>query len=298
MKRFEGIFTVMVTAYTADGGIDRAAMAEMAGHLIEGGVHGLVVLGSNGECPYLAYSLQRTAIDVVVQAAARQVPVIVGINERGTEPALEMARYAQAAGAHGLLVALPLFYPLELDAVHKHYQTICSAVDLPVLFYNFPSHSHLYLTPEQIASLAKIGNLVGAKETILDINEVQGLVEATDDDFSVFTGMCLNLTQAMQVGACGAICPLPNIMPQKAVQLYEALALGDMEAAAPLQNAFNVIAAFTVGSPTPQALIKEALRLLGHPIRADVKPPLPQLTTVQAELARSTLAAAGLLDAC
>jgi 4-hydroxy-tetrahydrodipicolinate synthase len=297
MKRFEGIFTVMVTAYTADGGIDRAAMAEMAGHLIEGGVHGLVVLGSNGECPYLAHSLQRAAIDVVVQTAGRQVPVVVGINERGTEPALEMARYAQAAGAHGLLVALPLFYPLELDAVRRHYQTICSAVDLPVLFYNIPSHSHLYLTPEQIASLAEIDNLVGAKETILDINEVQGLVEATDDDFSVFTGMCLNLTQAMQVGACGAICPLPNIIPRKAVQLYEALALGDMEAAAPLQSAFHAIAVFISGSPTPQALIKEALRLLGHPIRTDVKPPLPQLTTAQAELVRSTLAAAGLLDA-
>jgi dihydrodipicolinate synthase/N-acetylneuraminate lyase len=298
MKRFEGIFTVMVTAYAPDGGIDSAAMAEMAAHLIEGGVHGLVVLGSNGECPYLAPNLQRAAVDTVVQAAGGKVPIIVGINERGTEPALEMARYAQAAGAHGLLVALPLFYPLELDAVRSHYQTICSAVDLPVLFYNIPSHSNLYLTPEQIASLAEIRNLVGAKETILNINEVQRLVEATDDDFSVFTGMCLNLTQAMQVGACGAICPLPNIMPQKAVQLYEALALGDMEAAVPLQNAFNALAVFIVGSPTPQALIKEALRLLGHPIRTDVKPPLPQLTAAQAELVRSTLVAAGLLDGC
>lgn len=298
MKRFEGIFTVMVTAYAPDGGIDRAAMAEMAGHLIEGGVHGLVVLGSNGECPYLAHNLQRAAIDAVVEAAGRAVPVVVGINERGTEPAVEMARYAQAAGAHGLLVALPLFYPLELDAVHNHYQTICSAVDLPVLFYNFPSHSHLHLTPEQIASLAEIGNLVGAKETILDINEAQGLVDATDDDFCVFSGMCLNLTEAMQVGACGAICPLPNIMPQKAVQLYEALALGDVEAAVPLQNAFYAIAPLIGGSPTPHALIKEALRLLGHPIRTDVKPPLPQLTAAQAELVRSTLTAAGLLDGC
>ena len=297
MKRFQGIFTVMVTAYTPDGGIDRAAMAGMAGHLIEGGVHGLVVLGSNGECPYLAHSLQQAAIDTVVQAAGGEVPVVVGINERGTEPAVEMARYAQAAGADGLLVALPLFYPLELDAVHKHYQTICSAVDLPVLFYSFPTHSHLYLTPEQIASLAEIDNLVGAKETILDINEVRGLVEATDKDFCVFTGMCLNLTEAMQVGACGAICPLPNIMPQKAVRLYEALAAGDMAAAVPLQNAFYAIAALIGGSPTPHALIKEALRLLGHPIRTDVKPPLPQLTTAQAELVRSTLAAAGLLDA-
>ena len=67
---------------------------------------------------------------------------------------------------------------------------------------------------------------------------------------------------------------------------------------APLQNAFYAIGALITGSPTPHALIKEALRLLGHPVRTDVKPPLPQLTTAQGDLVRSTLAAAGLLDAC
>jgi 4-hydroxy-tetrahydrodipicolinate synthase len=295
MKKFEGIFTVLVTAYDEAGQIDRLAMAELTRYQIESGVHGLVVLGSNGECPYLTHDLQKAAIDVVIEAGAKSLPVIVGINERGTEAALEMARYAQKAGADGLLLALPVFYPLDEEAAYRHYETVCKEVGLPVLFYNFPSHSHLLLSPEQIARIGKIKNVVGAKETIFKTAEIKALVDAADEDFSVFTGICLNLTKTMGVGVCGAICPLPNVIPQATVRLYEALKAGDMETAAPLQAEVNKLLPLVGGSPTPHAVMKEALRLLGHPIRTAVKPPLAPLTPEQAAMVKNTLTEAGLI---
>ncbi len=296
MKKFQGIFTVMVTVYDDEGGIDRRGMAAMTRYLIDSGVHGLVVLGSNGECPYLTHELQKAAIDAVVDECRGAIPVIVGINERGTEATIRMAEYAKSTGASGLLVALPVFYPLEEDAVYAHYAALCDAVDIPVLYYNFPTHSHLVLSPRQIARIARIPNIIGAKETIFDVDEVKALVDATDDDFCAFTGMCLNLTQTMGVGACGAICPLPNVMPQKAVLLYEALRDGDDEMAAPLQADFYALGPLLAGSPTPHALVKEAMRLLGHEISTAVKSPLPQLSTQQADHVRNTLVGAGLLD--
>jgi dihydrodipicolinate synthase/N-acetylneuraminate lyase len=295
MKKFQGIFTVMVTAYDESGGIDRTAMAEMTDFQIKSGVHGLVVLGSNGECPYLTHDLQKSVIDSVIETSAGALPVIVGINERGTDAALAMARYAKNAGADGLLLALPVFYPLDEADVYRHYETICDQVDTPVLYYNFPSHSHLVLSPEQIARIAGIGNVVGAKETIFKTSEVKGLVDAAGDDFSVFTGICVNLTKTMGVGACGAICPLPNVAPRTAVRLYEALKAGEFEKAVPLQAEINQLLPLISGAPAPHALMKEALRLLGHPIRVDVKPPLSPLTPEQAELVKKTLTAAGLL---
>lgn len=296
MKKFQGIFTVMMTAYGADGGIDMRGMAAMTRYLVDSGVHGLVVLGSNGECPYLTHGLQKAVIDAVVAECQSRIPVIVGINERGTEDAIAMARYARSAGADGALAALHLFYPLDEDAVFAHYEKLCEAVDIPFLYYNFPGNSHLLLTPEQIARIASIPNVVGAKETIFDVDEVRALVDATDDDFSVFTGMCLNLTQTMEVGACGAICPLPNVMPHKAVLLYESLSEGNREIAAPLQADFYTVGPLIAGSPTPHALIKEAMRQLGHDIRVEVKSPLPQLTPQQVSHVHNTLVAAGLLD--
>ncbi len=296
MKRFKGIFAVMLTLYDEDGGIDRRAMESLTHYLVDSGVHGLVVLGSNGECPYLPRDLQREAVEVVVKSCAGRIPVIVGINERGTEPSLEMARYAESVGADGLLVALHLFYPLDEKEVYYHYQKICSSVGLPVLFYNYPSNTGLKLSPRSIAKLAEIEGLVGAKETIFDLEEVKELVELTGDDFCVFTGMTLNLAPTMAVGACGAICPLPNFIPRKTVELYQAAVSGDRERAEVLQNEVLACAPLIASTLTPHAMQKEALRLLGHPVKTKVMSPLPQLTEEQAELVRETMKKLGLID--
>ncbi len=296
MKRFEGIFTVLPTFYDKTGGIDCLAMERLTRYQIDSGVQGLVVLGSNGECPYLTHELQRSALEVVIKTCGGALPVIVGINERGTEAALQMAHQARKAGAAGLLLALPLFYPLDEEAVFRHYEAVSDQVDLPLLYYNFPSHSHLVLSPEQIARMAQMKNVVGAKETIFKTSEIKALVDASDEDFSVFTGTCLNLTKTMGVGVCGAICPLPNVVPRTAVRLYEALRARDAEKAAPLQAEINKLMPLLGGSPAPHALMKEALRLLGQQVRVDVKPPLPQLTPEQAVLVKETLIQAGLLE--
>ena len=294
MKKFEGINTVLVTAYDEAGNIDRDAMTEITNFQINSGVHGLVVLGSNGECPYLTHDLQKTVIDIVIKSCQGKLPVIVGINERSTDAALEMAAYAKNAGADGLLVALHVFYPIEEQDVYRHYETICDQVDIPVLYYNFPSNTHLIFTPEQIATISRINKVVGAKETIFKTAEIKALVDATPDDFSVLTGICFNLTKTMGFGVCGAICLLPNLVPLMAVQLYEALKAGDLEKAAPLQDKINKLIPI-MSTPAPHAMIKEAMRLLGQPVRAMVKPPLPQLTKDQAVLVKNTLIDAGLL---
>jgi len=295
MKMFEGIFAVMLSAYDDHGNVDREAMRYMTDRLIGAGVHGLVVLGSNGECPYLTHHHQKDLIDTVVEDCGKRVPVIVGVNERGVEPALEMAEYAQNAGADGLLLALPLFYKLEEDSVYEFYQKVCGGVSLPVLYYNYPSNTGLALAPESIARIAGIENVVGAKETIFEVDEVRELVEATGDDFCVFTGMTFNLQATMAVGACGAICSLPNIIPEKTVELYEACKSGDPERSITLQNEIYPFAPLLATSPTPHAMQKEALRLLGHPINTSVKSPLPQLTEEQARTVKETLENLGLL---
>lgn len=295
MKRFEGIFAVMLTLYDDLGNIGREAMREMTDYLVEAGVHGLVVLGSNGENPYLTHHHQKDAIDTVVAACGQRIPVIVGVNKRGTEPAADMAQYAEGSGADGILLALHRFYNLDEDAVYGFYEDVCGSIELPVLFYNFPSNTNLVLSPEGIAHIANIDNLVGAKETIFDVDEVRCLVEVTDEDFCVFTGMTFNLVDTMAVGACGAICPVPNFIPRKTVELYDACRDGDAEKADALQKEVYALAPLIASTPTPHAMQKEALRLLGHPVKPHVKSPLPHLTDAQAKLVRETLETAGMI---
>lgn len=296
MKRFEGIFAVMLTAFDEEGEIDLRAMRHMTNFLVESGVHGLVVLGSNGECPYISNRNRKNAVDFVVDACAGRVPVIVGINARGLDPALDMAVYAEEAGADGLLVALHRFYPLDEEAVLDFYRRLAEGTSLPILYYNFPTHTGLELSPQAIARIAsEVPSMVGAKETVFDVEEVRQLVEAAGEDFCVFTGMSFNLLPTMERGACGAICPLPNFVPRLVLDLYEACRDGDRERAEALQNEVYTYAPLLASSPTPHAMQKEALRLLGHPINPAVKSPLPQLTPEQAAAVREFLASKGMV---
>ncbi|MDI6873913.1 dihydrodipicolinate synthase family protein [Candidatus Solincola sp.] len=296
MKRFEGIFTVMLTAFDDHGEIDFRAMRHMTEYLVKSGVHGLVVLGSNGECPYIDHRNRKNAVDAVVEACAGRVPVIVGINSRGVDPALDMARYAEGSGADGLLVALHRFYPLDEEEVLDFYRRLAEGTRLPILYYNFPTHTGLALSPQSIARIAaEIPSVVGAKETIFDVEEVGELVKAAGEDFCVFTGMSFNLMATMERGACGAICPLPNFVPRLVLDLYEACQSGDHEKAEVLQNEVYTYAPLLASSPTPHAMQKEALRLMGHPINPTVKSPLPQLTPEQAAMVRDFLASKGMI---
>lgn len=289
MKRFQGIFAVLLTFFDGTGGIDRTAMEHMTDFLIDNGVHGLLVLGSNGECPYLTREQQRDAVEIVVKASAGRVPVIVGVNERGTEPTLEVARYAEELGANGLLAALHVFYQLDERDIYEHYETLCAATSLPVLYYNFPANSGLRLSPRSIARIAEIDGIVGAKMTISEVDQMGELAHLAGEDFCCFSGSTFNLVEAMAAGACGAFCPIPNFAPALVVEMYEAMASGDLERADALQARVSAYAPL-MSFPAPHAVEKEALRMLGHPVGTAVKPPLPQLTPEQAEQVRTTLA--------
>ncbi len=296
MKRFEGIFAVMLTAFDEHWEVDFRAMRHMTEYLVGSGVHGLVVLGSNGECPYIGHFKRKNAVDLVVEACAGRVPVIVGINARGLDPALDMAAYAEGAGADGLLVALHRFYPLDEEAVLDFYRRLAEGTRLPILYYNFPTHTGSALSPRSIARIAsEVPSVVGAKETIFDVEEVGELVSSAGEDFCVFTGMSFNLMATMERGACGAICPLPNFAPRLVLDLYEACRAGDREKAEALQSEVYSYAPLLASSPTPHAMQKEALRLMGHPIHPRVMSPLPQLSPDQAKTVREFLSSKGLI---
>ncbi|UCD57041.1 MAG: dihydrodipicolinate synthase family protein [Candidatus Hydrogenedentota bacterium] len=294
METLEGIFVVMMSAL-ADEVVDERAMRHMVDHFIDEGVHGLVVLGSNGECPYLSDEEKRQLIDIVVEQANGRVSVVAGTGYTGTDQTIALTKYARDAGADAAMIALPIYYQLSFEDVKRHFTRISSEVGFPILYYNFPDATRLKLSPAEIADLAEIEQIVGAKETILDIDEVGELVELVKKKpFSVFSGTALNLAAAMERGACGAIGVLPNLIPKQAVEFYDAIKSGDAKKTSELQSFIFKFMPLMTASPAPHAIMKEALRQLGHPISPAVKDPLPPLTDEKKELVSRVLADAGL----
>lgn len=296
MAKFEGVFPVVPTPLTPQGTLDEAGYRHLISTLTDAGVHGVTSLGSNGECVYLTPRERLRAMEVASEARTRGARLIVGAGSFGTDEAAEMCRHAREVGADAAMVALPLYYPLDLEAVKRHYAGVSQRGELPVLYYNVPDLTHLKLAPAQVAEVLRIPGVEGAKESILNLREIEELIRLAPDR-SILTGSCMTLQEALKAGGAGVICPIPCLDPKLVLDYYAALKAGKAEEARALRNRVLSLMPLMAMSRSPQALLKEALRLLGHPITSRVKEPLPQLQPGESEKVRAMLQKLGYVEA-
>lgn len=205
--RWTGVIPPVVTPLTADGEIDRPSLERVVGHLLDGGVSGLFVLGSSGETAYLTPGRQDEVIEVITSACAGQVPVLVGAIETTTDRAIERARAAEGLGADAVVATAPFYtrtHPTEID---RHFRDIAAALDLPVLAYDVPVCVHSKLDPELLLPLAADGVLAGVKDSSGDDGSFRRLAIGARElpEFSVLTGHELVVDAMMLAGADGSV---------------------------------------------------------------------------------------------
>jgi 4-hydroxy-tetrahydrodipicolinate synthase len=295
MSKFEGIYPAMITPLNEQLEIDEDGLRHEVDFLIEKHVHGLVVLGSSGEFPYLTIGEKKRIIDIAVEQTNGRVPIIVCTSSMGTDEVILLSKYAEDRGADGLLINLPIYFPLTDDDVFNHYKAISKAVDLPILLYDFPLVTHWEMSPELISKLSRIENVIGIKVTGSVEKAEQIIKIKKKEPFYVFTGISFVLLQVLKVGGAGVICIIPCIVPEDVVTIYKSYRAGEMENASRFQSKIVPLVSI-VAAPVQSPLIKEALRQLGHPILPYVKSPLPQITDEQKDIVRKTLIDYGLIN--
>jgi dihydrodipicolinate synthase/N-acetylneuraminate lyase len=317
----QGVFGIVPTPLNRDASLDEPGLRHLIQHCRESGLHAAVVLGSNGEYPYFNFAEKERIIAVAGQAA-EGFPLVAGVSAYGTDEAVALTRQARACGCAAVLAALPLYYRLDLAAVQDHYRALVREGGLPVLFYYWPEVTGQDLSPDEIAQIAEIEGVVGAKLSVLNRSFLKRVIQLTRTQlWRVFTGTTFLLHYALRRGAAGVLCPLPLIAPHETMTLYRLMAAGEFEQADKIQDhllgalplftgvdqdrslaaaLFKALANKPYTGPGERpagsmALVKEALRLQGHPIAATVRRPCPPLTPQQAELVAKTLKSQGWL---
>jgi dihydrodipicolinate synthase/N-acetylneuraminate lyase len=300
----QGIYPVLPTPLTDDASFDSNGMSAIVDFAADHGMDGALVLGSNGEAPYFMTDEKVRIIEAACAAAGKRLPVMVGIITSGTDEAVHLSQVAQRSGAASVLVALPQYYGAKFGDIKRHYQAICKAVTIPVLYYNFPACTHLKLRPEQVADVCALDGIMGMKESVLNLREIRAHIRLIrKPGFAVFSGTTYLYPAVVRSGGVGLICPIPLLATDDAVALRDALASGDRGAAdrhhrrlfetlpvmsgkvgVPVAIARMVMAMTSwLGLPLsaagemPHAAIKEALRLQGVPISTRVRAPLQPL---------------------
>lgn len=229
MRRFAGILPPLVTPLTASGELDEAGLRRCLEYVLAGGVHGVVMLGSSGEAALLLPKVRRRALEVALEVVDGRVPVIVGTGEPSTTLAAESTRQARQDGADAAIVVPPYYYPLDQEAVERHYRVVHEAGGLPLLAYHIPAMTKVRIEPDTLRTLAEAGTLSGVKDSAGDFGYFQRAVDETRHvpSFAALEGSDQLLYAALAYGGDGAISVLSQVAPAVVVALYEAGRAGD-----------------------------------------------------------------------
>lgn len=235
-----GIITAMVTPFSAAGTIDDSATRKLINYLIDGGVQGLFVLGTNGEFHVLSDDEKVQFAALVVGETAGRVPVYAGSGGNSTEAVISLSKRMIEAGVDALSVITPYFVSLSDYELYEHYTRIASEVTVPIMLYNIPKLTGNPLHPDVVARLAKHENIIGVKDSSGSLDNIQAYIEATKGTaFTVLSGSDSLILPALKIGAAGAIAATANVLTKTDVGIYQAFQAGDLETAQELQNSIE-----------------------------------------------------------
>jgi 4-hydroxy-tetrahydrodipicolinate synthase len=289
--KLQGIWSPMPTPLTKDGGIDKAGIRTLVDFLVEGGIDGLFPLGTSGEFALLTREERVAVVRAVVDQANGRVPVFAGVSDPSTENIVRFSADAKDAGVDGVIATPPYYYATTNEALYKHFRLIAEEVDLPLMLYNIPEWTHVFVPPEVVRPLAEENHIVGMKYTEYNLLNLLRFIADVGDKIAVFTGSDAMAYTNLEFGGSGAIIGVANVAPKIASKIFDAYRSGDFQSARDAQlQLLPLIQAIGIGK-FPAGL-KETMKLIGIPV-GEAKEPLPRLSNEEVRLVKHYLGEAG-----
>lgn len=269
--KIKGIITAMVTPLSEDG-INEAATRKLVNKLINDGVHGLFVLGTNGEFYALSEAEKLALVKIVVDEAAGRVPVFAGSGGISTEEVIKVTNQFAELGVDAVSVITPYLIKLSDEELIQHYQTIALNTNLPMILYNIPANTQLSINECVFKELIQLPQIIGIKDSSGKLENIQMYLETNDrEDFSILIGSDSLILPALQMGVDGAVAATSNVLTKTDLGIYQAFLENKMERAQVLQESINDFRGILKLATVPSVL-KHSLELIGFPVGAPKKP--------------------------
>ena len=289
-----GIVPPVATPMQANEDLDLPRLRWFLDHLIENGVHGVFVLGTNSEFYALDEREKQEVVATAVAHVNRRVPVFAGTGAESTREAIRLTKMAEHEGADGVSVITPYFISPTQQEIFDHYRRIAESTSLAVILYNNPSMcAGLKIDVDTVARLAQMANIVGIKDSSGDLQNTNEYLRVVPKRFSVMQGRDTLIYPSLLFGARGAVPASANVAPALCVEIYEAFQRGDHAAALAAQLRLNPIR-LSLNLGTAPGGVKAALDLLGMSLGPS-RSPIAPLPAEKREKMRSALEQADLL---
>lgn len=268
-----GVIPALVTPLDEHGNLKEDALRKVIDYTIEGGVHGVFILGSTGEIYGLDWEQKKRSIEIAVEQTAGRVPVYAGASEITTRDCIKLAKLAESiGGVSAISVLTPYFISPNKAELKEHYKTIAASTKLPVILYGNDDRTNVPIPVDLAVELADIDNIVGIKDSSGDMTRMAEYIRLTrGKEFNVLSGRDTLIYANLCYGGAGAIAACANVVPSIVAGIYDSFKAGDYAKAleyqyqlAPLRIAFG-LGSFPV-------VMKEALRLVGIDVGYTLKP--------------------------
>lgn len=273
--KIEGLITAMVTPFDEQENIDIKSTKLLIDHLIDKGVSGLFILGTNGEFHMMSREEKLSFAELVITHTNKRVPVYVGTGGNSTKEVVALSQEMENLGADALSIISPYFVSLTEDELKNHYISVAQAVQIPVILYNIPKMTGNSLSPSLVAELAKVENILAIKDSSGSIDTIKEYIEVTRDlEFSVLSGSDSLILKAMQLGATGAVAATSNVLTEIDVSIIDSFKKGNLEQAKHYQDSIEEFRRILKYATIPTVL-KYTLNYIGHNVGVPKSPVLP-----------------------
>lgn len=241
LRPLRGIVTPLVTPLQDRNTLDVDGLERLIEYVLDGGVHGLFLLGTTGEAAALSDSLHRELIQQASRIVAGRAPVLVGVSNNSIVESLRLTEEASDLGVSAVVLTTPSYLPLEQREIIHYIELFSRESPLPIMLYNMPRLTSHWFSIETIGAAMQLSNVVGLKDSSGDMNyfaEVCSLL-AIRPDWSLFVGPETLLSGAVGMGAHGCVGGGSNLWPQLLVDIYYAALHNDDQRVENLQQSLR-----------------------------------------------------------
>jgi 4-hydroxy-tetrahydrodipicolinate synthase len=292
MSLFKGSGVAIVTPFK-ENGIDFKKLEELLEWHISENTDAIIICGTTGEASTMSEQERFETIKFTIDVVNKRVPVIAGTGSNNTKAAVEMSRFADAAGADGLLVITPYYNKTTQKGCIEHFKAIASKVNIPIIIYNVPSRTGLNILPATLYELSKINNIAGVKEASSNIVQIAEIAAMCHDKLDIYSGNDDQVIPVLSLGGAGVISVAANIIPKDMHEMCRKYFDGDYKGALSMQlNMLPLIKAlFAETNPIP---VKTAMNLMGMDAGL-LRLPLVEMSSKNFDILKNELTAYGLL---
>ena len=285
------LITAMVTPLDAGLNVDYGQATRLAKRLVETGTDAILVGGTTGESPTLCENEKVRLVEAVLDAVGDRVAVLVGTGSNSTAASVTATKQAEALGASGIMLVSPYYNKPPQSGLYEHFRSVAAATRLPIMVYNIPGRTGVNITPETMARLAEIDNIVALKEAAGSVDQAAEMVKAVKGRMRVYSGDDSLTIPMMAVGAPGVVSVASHVSGRELAEMVRAFAAGKAAKATELHLRLLPLfkALFLTTNPIP---IKAALRLQGFDV-GGLRLPLVEATDEQVEAIRRAMVEAG-----